>query len=230
MRKWLIAFKRQDGFSLIEATIALIVMGVILGGVLKGGELIQQARINVLMRNVDMYRMAFHLFQETYGALPGDFHLASEQIAPHLRNGNNDGLISGQGLNPQDEAAQAWAHLAAAGLIADVGALPQFGHARRGQGVPSEKIGGVMTVQNTPYPDMPGHWLVLGQETGADAYGGAVTPQQAQTICQKMDSRDPLAGWVQARSGHNTDHAACVVNGRFNLQEKGRVCVLYFQL
>ena len=230
MKKTILKLKKRDGFSLVEATIALIVMGIVLGGVLKGRELIQQARMNVVMRNVDMYRMAFHLFQETYGALPGDFHLASEQIAPHLRNGNNDGMISGQSLNPQGEAAQAWSHLAAAGLIADVGTLPQFGPARRGQGVPLEKIGGVMTVQYSPHPDMSGHWLVLAQEQGTEATGGVMTPQQAQAICQKMDSRNPLSGRVQARSGQQNHQSACITNGHFNLKEKGPVCVLYFQL
>lgn len=229
MKQWIHFIKRREGFSLVEAAIALIVMGVVLGGVLKGRELIQQARLNVLMRNVDMYRMAVHMFEDTYGALPGDFHLASEQIAPHLRNGNNDGIISGHGLTPQDEAAQAWSHLSAAGLIPDVGALPQFGQARGGQGVPTEKVGGVMTIQHMPHPDMPGHWLVLAhpQEIGGS---GVLTPQQAQTICQKMDSRDPLSGRVQARSGSMLGPQACLVNGRFNLAEKGSVCVLYFQL
>ncbi len=227
IRKYIL---KNDGFSLVEVAIALIVIGVILGGVLKGRQLIENARMNVLMRNVDMYRVAFHLFQETYGALPGDFHLASDQIDGCLRNGNNDGIISGQGLNPQDEAGQAWRHLSSAHLISDVGALPQFGHAGRGKGVPHEKIGGVMTVRYAPDVNMPGHWLLLGQENGAEGDGALLTPRQAQTICQKMDSIDPMCGRVQGRHGANVAPEDCIKNGRFNTQNDHPACVLYFQL
>ena len=152
--------KNEEGFSLVEIAIALIVVGLIIGGVLKGQELIENAKLNVVARNVDMYRVAIHLFADTYGSLPGDFHLASAHINPKLRNGQNDGIIGGHGLNPLDEAANVWMHLAYAGLIGDVGPLPSYGYAKGGQGVPHEKIGGVITLQHDPHADMPGHWLL----------------------------------------------------------------------
>ena len=230
MKKLLKVLKSNDGFSLIEVAIALVVVGLILGGVLKGRQLIESAKINALIRNVDMYRVAFNLFEETYGALPGDFHLATDQIADHMLNGNNDGMISGQGLNPQDEAAQVWSHLAAAALISDVGRLPEMGYARRGHGIPGEKIGGVMTVVYSPDSSMQGHWLCLGRENGATGDGALLTPQQAQTICQKMDSIYPEEGRVQARTGQNVAPEDCIKHGKFNTQNKAPACVLYFQI
>ncbi|MFN7662768.1 MAG: type II secretion system protein [Alphaproteobacteria bacterium] len=227
MKKFL---KDERGFSLIEIAIALIVVGLILGGVLKGQELIENAKLNVVARNVDMYRVAIHLFNDTYGGWPGDFHLASSHIHPSLRNGQNDGIIGGQGLNPLDEAGNVWTHLSRSGLIGDVGQLPSQGYAKGGQGVPQEKIGGVITVQHDPYPDMPGPWLVLGRENGAHGDGALLTPQQAQILAQKMDSRDPTSGRVRGHAGANVSAEDCIKNGHFNSANKQPACILYFQI
>ena len=203
MKKLKAFLKKEEGFSLIEIAIALIVLGLVIGGVLKGKELIENAKLNVVARNIDMYRMAIHLFVDTYGSLPGDFHLASAHIHPKLRDGQNDGVISGHGLNPLDEAANVWTHLAQAGLIGDVGQFPSYEYAKGGQGVPQEKIGGVITLQHDPHPDMSGHWLLLGRENGSKGDGALLTPQQARTLAQKMDSADPNSGRVRGNHGAN---------------------------
>ncbi|UNM06637.1 MAG: hypothetical protein H6925_02930 [Holosporaceae bacterium] len=62
--------------------------------------------------------------------------MASNQIDGRLRNGNNDGIISGQGLNPQDEAGQAWRHLSSAHLISDVGHCLSLGMQGAEKGAP----------------------------------------------------------------------------------------------
>jgi prepilin-type N-terminal cleavage/methylation domain-containing protein len=230
MKKINTFLKNEDGFSLIEIAIALIVVGLIIGGVLKGKELIENAKLNVVARNVDMYRVAIHLFADTYGSLPGDFHLASSHIHAKLRDGQNDGIIGGHGLNPLDEAANVWVHLAQAGFIGDVGQLPAQGYAKGGQGVPQEKIGGVFTIQHDPYPDMSGHWLLLGRENGPKGDGALLTPQQARALSQKMDSTDPHSGRVRGHHGMNVAPEECIKNGQFNTLNAQPACVLYFQL
>lgn len=230
MKKMNTFLRNEAGFSLIEIAIALIVVGLIIGGVLKGKELIENAKLNVVARNVDMYRVAIHLFTDTYGSLPGDFHLASSHINAKLRDGQNDGIIGGHGLNPADEAANVWMHLAQAGFIGDVGQLPAQGYAKGGQGIPQEKIGGVFTIQHDPYPEMPGHWLLLGRENGSKGDGALLTPQQAQALSQKMDSSDPHSGRVRGHHGMNVSPEECIKNGQFNTLNAHPACVLYFQL
>ena len=222
--------KSESGFSLIEIAIALVVVGLLIGGVLKGRKLIENAKINRVANNIDMYRMAIHLFNEMYGSLPGDFHLASKNIHHKLRDGKNDGIIGGHGLNPPDEAANIWGHLAQAGLIGDMGQLPESGYARRGEGIPEEKIGGVITIQYNPHEEMTGHWLLLGRENGSRGDGALLTPHQARTISQKMDSPDPHSGLVRGHHGMDVAPEDCIKGGQFNGENSHPACVLYFQL
>jgi prepilin-type N-terminal cleavage/methylation domain-containing protein len=222
--------KSESGFSLIEIAIALVVVGLLIGGVLKGRKLIENAKINKVASNIDMYRMAIHLFNETYGSLPGDFHLASKHIYHKLRDGKNDGIIGGHGLNPPDESANMWGHLAQAGLIGDMGQLPESGFARRGEGIPEGKIGGVITIQHNPHEEMSGHWLLLGRENGSRGDGALLTPHQARALSQKMDSPDPHAGLVRGHHGMDVTPEDCIKDGQFNGENSHPACILYFQL
>lgn len=64
--------RQQSGFTLVELAIALMVIGLLIGGVLKGQELIQNARITRTIKDLNDYQTAVMLFQMTYKALPGD--------------------------------------------------------------------------------------------------------------------------------------------------------------
>lgn len=222
--------KNDDGFSLVEVAIALVLIGFIIGGVLKGQELISSAKINAVVQNMEGYRVATHLFQEKYGALPGDFSGASQYIRRDLRDGNGNGLLDGEGLDPGAEAGNFWVHLAASNLIQDVGKLPSNGPAFGGHGVPAEKIGGVVTMQTNPTPDRPGLWMILGKPHGMNGQGALLTPLQARTICQKMDSADPLAGRVQAGDGLDVAPGSCLKGGDFNGENTQASCVVYVQI
>lgn len=216
MKKYI---KNNEGFSLVEVAIALVLIGLIIGGVLKGHELIVSAKINATVQDLEGYRVAIHLFQERYGALPGDFSSASHYIRRDLRNGNGNGVLEGDGLDPGTEAGNFWIHLAAANLIQDVG-----------RGVPSEKIGGVVTAQNNPTPDRLGLWLILGKAHGRRGQGALLTPFQARTICQKMDSEHPLSGSVQAGDGDDVPAGSCVRNEGFNGDNNQPSCVVYVRV
>ncbi|MBI1395651.1 MAG: prepilin-type N-terminal cleavage/methylation domain-containing protein [Betaproteobacteria bacterium] len=111
----------QKGFTLIEIAIVLVIIGLLLGGILKGQELITSARVRNLISQQDGIKAAFYGFQDRYRALPGDYQLASENLGGTgtITNGNGDGRIrdASTGGGTVDEQNLVWDHLTRAGFL-----------------------------------------------------------------------------------------------------------------
>lgn len=115
---------RQGGFTLIEIVIVLVILGLLMGGVLKGQELITSARVRSVTALIDGVKASFYGFQDRFRGLPGDYMMADQTLrcpgGPCLR-GNGDGVIERNatplsGSEP-NEATLVWTHLAASGLL-----------------------------------------------------------------------------------------------------------------
>ena len=112
--------KQQSGFTLIEIAIVLVIIGLLLGGVLKGQELITAARVRNLISNQDGIKAAYFGFLDRFRALPGDYTAATTNIANVVAtaacgNGNGDG--DGRIETANQESVLAWEHLSKAGFI-----------------------------------------------------------------------------------------------------------------
>lgn len=88
---------KQRGFTLIEVAVVLVVIGLLAGGILKGNQMIENAKYKAWVKEIDTYRNAFYSFQDRYKALPGDFRFASSRLPQVLgvnpRDGNGNGMI-----------------------------------------------------------------------------------------------------------------------------------------
>ena len=111
--------KLSKGFTLIEIAIVLVIIGLLLGGVLKGQELITGARVRNLISQQDGIKAAFFGFQDRFRALPGDYASASTNINNVTLNGNGNGRIENNAVAPAftHEELLAWNHLTAAGFL-----------------------------------------------------------------------------------------------------------------
>jgi prepilin-type N-terminal cleavage/methylation domain-containing protein len=112
------------GFTLIEIAIVLVIIGLLLGGVLKGQELITGARVRNLISQQDGIKAAFFGFQDRYRALPGDYASASTNIkciGATCLNGNGNGQIEAAATpvsgSEVHEELLVWTHLTAAGFL-----------------------------------------------------------------------------------------------------------------
>ncbi len=109
---------KQSGFTLIEIAIVLVIIGLLLGGVLKGQELINSAKVKNLatdFKNVPVY---IYGYQDKFRALPGDDIQAASHVGA-TANGNGNGLIDGAWDEPSTFTAEPqlfWMHVRLANL------------------------------------------------------------------------------------------------------------------
>jgi len=129
-RKTPVARRGQRGFTLIEMSIVLTIIGLIVGGILKGQELINNARIKSQVAQIDNIKSAVLTFQDRYSYLPGDYPTAGSFgfTSGSTTNGNADGAIdAGNTSTPyiadnvtvvNTESEMVWPELTAANLLA----------------------------------------------------------------------------------------------------------------
>jgi len=124
---------KQIGFTLIELSIVLVIIGLIVGGVLVGQDLIKAAEIRATVAQYEKYNSAMNTFRTKYNGMPGDLATATANsfgINPSAGTltgggGNGDSLITdasnmtaGSNFNtPHGETVLVWQQLSAANLV-----------------------------------------------------------------------------------------------------------------
>ncbi|MGB1540018.1 MAG: prepilin-type N-terminal cleavage/methylation domain-containing protein [Rickettsiales bacterium] len=124
---------RKSGFSLVELSIVLVILGLLTGGILGGQSLIHAAELRAVSKEYETWNTAINIFKDKYFGLPGDITNATDfwgaadtsgsggecgspgtdaGTGTQTCNGNGDGLIY-----QSHEPHRFWQHLANAGLI-----------------------------------------------------------------------------------------------------------------
>ena len=121
-------YAKQKGFTLVEIAIVLVIVGLLIGGVLKGQEMITNAKLKRVESDNAGIAAAMFSYQDRYLQLPGDDDAADQRFSLYTDgvndpaaidiNGNSDGSIDGAWVAlANEESANFWKHLRAAGLI-----------------------------------------------------------------------------------------------------------------
>lgn len=123
---------QEAGFTLIEIAIVVVIIGLLMGGVLKGQEMIRNARVHNLANQSNGINAAMLGFQDRYRSLPGDYLKATDNIPNMLPtgtsttsnyNGDGNGRVGGDPSNATDSATREkeialfWRQLAKSGFI-----------------------------------------------------------------------------------------------------------------
>ncbi|MDH4396016.1 MAG: prepilin-type N-terminal cleavage/methylation domain-containing protein [Limnobacter sp.] len=153
----------QQGFSLLELAIALAVLAVLAGGVLKGSELIQSAKVQSTVTEITNIDTAVSAFEGRYAALPGDFAGASAAGLGSF-SGNGNGLVDTAG-----EQGAVFEHLQRAGFIkGQFTSIELTGATCPETSCPASPLGGTFVMGSTLLSDDPANGsiqLLLGNAT-----------------------------------------------------------------
>jgi prepilin-type N-terminal cleavage/methylation domain-containing protein len=141
--------KKQAGFTLIEIAIVLVIIGLLLGGVLKGQEMITNSKIKRTSNDYNGVAAAIYSYLDRYSAMPGDDPNANGRWS--IVDGDGDGQIDGA------EQPDVWEHLRASGLVAGTGVTAP-NHAFGGRISVRDNQGGATGLNGTVIcmADMPG--------------------------------------------------------------------------
>lgn len=169
----------RKGFTLIELSIVLVIIGLIVGGVLVGQNLISASKIRATVGQVEKFNTAVNAFRSKYGALPGDISATAAgqaaafglffftSIGNSTAYGDNNGVIEGGssgGWVARGETLAFWRHLSEANLID--GAYGISGNSEI-NAVNGETTGVVTVISQSLPPAHIGrgnHFIVYGNE------------------------------------------------------------------
>lgn len=215
----------RRGFSLVELSIVLVILGLLVGGILAGKSLIKAAELRSVSTDYSRFIAAFNAFRDKYFMLPGDLSnatsiwgaqdpvLATCTSTPSTTaltcNGNGDGMI--ENSSSRGEIFRSWQHLANAGMIEGnyTGMTGSLGtrNSVPGQNSPPVRIANASWIYWYMAPSgggyytlPPSNYLSLGNGPG---YGSsnlneAFTPEEAWNIDSKMDDGIPGSGRLMA--------------------------------
>lgn len=176
---------RQRGFTLIEIAIVLVIIGLLVGGVLQGQELIENSRVKQVIKDINGTAAAVFAYQDRYGRIPGDDGPVGTLSArgaswASVAAGDADGnleVTTAQTFTGAGENGPFWQQLKAAGFIAgnpaSTGLAAQPSNPWGGLlGVTASNMGGNLTGNKVCASQVPGS-AAIAMDTELDDGLGA---------------------------------------------------------
>lgn len=195
-----------DAFSLIEISIVLTIVGVMLGAIFQGQELLDSAKIQSVVSEYQKINLSIHSYKESYGYFPGDDPKATQRFSDISSNGNGNHIID------EAEADLVWQHLKASGNSENSTS-------------PSSRFGGSFSIIHNPDPSLQGHWIKLSNPNGT----GILTPKQAQKLKTKIDGNNSVftEGYLQIKDDGTQE---CIKSGSLNANSTKSSCITYMKI
>jgi len=189
--------RMQKGFTLVEIAIVLVIIGLLLGGILKGQEMITQAKIKNAIADFSGVSAAYHGYVDRYKKIPGDDPCAGGTPTVAVCGtttprwaaaaaGNGNGQVAGtyNSLTATDESRLWWDHLRRSGFVSGVGTNQPF-----------NALTGMIGVQTGDAQATIG--AALGGFTGLIMCSANLPDKIAISVDTQMDDGVPNSGTVR---------------------------------
>jgi prepilin-type N-terminal cleavage/methylation domain-containing protein len=227
--------RQQSGFTLVEIAIVLVIIGLLLGGILKGQELINSAKVKNLANDFRVIPTYIYAYQDKYKALPGDdktvgSHVgcndgASSTTGPTCKAGNGNGVIDGyvfDGVSATtSDAMNFWMHVRLANLAAGPTSLTDPAY------IPTNAVGGSIGISSMS----SGQPLITGMTGTYQVCSRGILGKFAKQLDIQMDDGNTATGSLQViadpTTGTPTAGTTAVATGSVTDADPFIVCVTF---
>jgi len=237
-------YTRNRGFTLIEMSIVLVIIGLVIGGVIAGKSLIQRARIHNLASEIQQMRMSVNAFVMQYDMMPGDLVNAGDYwpscASPSsLCNGNGDGVV-----NSSEEKYRSWQHMSLAGTLEGnyTGEPNGSGRCEIDVNTPGSTIkgGGYMfqTFSFSGWNIRFENGLQFGSRQNVSLSAcldyAVVSPVDAFGVDKKLDEGTANNGKIVSLNGTESGNTGCLINqgtdNNYDLADDNVACRMFVDL
>ncbi len=230
--------RKALGFTLIELSIVVIIIGLLVGGVLVGKDLLEAATLRKVAADFAEYKLAANTFKIKYNCLPGDCANATQFFPTALGNGNGNGIMD----IVNTERSYFWQHLSLSGLIAGnySGVAGYSSNSQLGVDLPRAAIedAGIMSLwegwAGNPQYGFNGRKENTFYLMGPNNQSGVLTPIQAKSVDLKIDDGIASTGKLTGSNSGctnfswNLTRGAVVTGDYLNIGSTVRYCRLHY--
>jgi len=215
---------QQSGFTLVEIAIVLVIIGLLLGGILKGQELINSAKVKNLANDFRVIPTYIYAYQDKYKSLPGDdanvvAHVTGSTLATTPAASIGNGVINGNwnSVTNTDETRLFWQHVRLSNLAAGPTdpTDPTY--------TPKNAVGGTLGVSSAT----AGQLQISGMTGTYQVCSAAILGKFAKQLDVQMDDGNTATGSLRVVADGSALNSAGLANAAVDDATNYTVCMTF---